>query len=316
MKSSPQGSCNYRIASFAGLFREVCLDGSCADEIYSKLQRYGSRRLRYMGDSGHDPGYIFRGELDYPVSLLTRIERIIREQQSQGAYSPTLLKNEERRWFMDEFERTDSRIRRMKPVNVGDDDAFWWLSAIQHYGGKTRLLDFTRDIQIALFFALEQHAAERDMDLMIYCFPCKDVENGGICTLGNKSPIAQSEAGVDINRAIGCMIELPWMAKHQRVEIRSRQRFGWDRAFVGIDRLDRQKGMFVYPYDYPESLERFGPSWLMQNLCCREHDRFNMGTWIREVPALRVRISQIWAEKLKELNICRGFTDSKIYGEN
>jgi hypothetical protein len=204
----------------------------------------------------------------------------------------------------------------MKPVNVGDDDAFWWLSAIQHYGGKTRLLDFTRDIEIALFFALEQHAAERDMDLMIYCFPCKDVENGGICTLGNKSPIAQSEAGVDINRAIGCMIELPWMAKHQRVEIRSRQRFGWDRAFVGNDRLDRQKGMFVYPYDYPKSSPKYGPSWLVQNLCAHTRDRFNMGHWGRDIPPLRIRVARTWVEKLTNLNARAGFTHTSIYGEN
>lgn len=300
----------------AELFREIRLEGNSAKDIYSKLKCYGFQRLKYMGEEGCDPGYIFRGELDYDDPLLTRIERKVREQLAENSGSFALIRNEEKRIVEVEVGRNNSRIQKMRPAKVTNEDVFWWLSAIQHYGGDTRLLDFTRDIEVALFFALEHQtkSKNKDRDLMVYCFPCKDVENGGVTTLGNKSPIAPSEAGIDLNRALGCLIGLSWMEKHRRNEARSRQQFGWDRAYYPNDRLSRQKGMFVYPFDYPQVVARQGTSWLTQNICALKHDRFNMQSRQGATPPLRLRIANVWAKQLAKLNMHAGYTQTSIYG--
>ena len=40
--------------------------------------------------------------------------------------------------------------------NLEDEDAFSWLSLLQHYGCKTRLVDFTESFDVALYFATSQ----------------------------------------------------------------------------------------------------------------------------------------------------------------
>ena len=53
------------------------------------------------------------------------------------------------------------------PREFNDFQGFDRITKVQHYGGKTRLLDFTEDIEIAIFFACSGH--NKDKDGIIYC---------------------------------------------------------------------------------------------------------------------------------------------------
>ena len=177
---------------------------------------------------------------------------------------------------------------------------------MQHYERQTRLIDFSRDIRIALYFAIEQHDTHPKEDLIIYCFPCKDLKsptdrNNNKCPLWPKPQVAS----VDMNLAIGCQIDFPWMKLHKdhwfeagapkHWEARS-QKWGWDRPYYQNPRLEFQKGMFVYPYGYPNSLEKNGDSWFVQSL---RASSFNIGVDANDLPAKRIRIGRQHADTLR-----------------
>jgi len=82
------------------------------------------------------------------------------ESKNFGSLKPKLYRNidsneiveqqaKERKYFL-EFKR---RARSMVP-DIDENDNWSWYFLIQHYGGPTRLLDWTQDAAIALFFAL------------------------------------------------------------------------------------------------------------------------------------------------------------------
>lgn len=90
---------------------------------------------------------IFRGhaEKDWPLS--TTIERV-----AEQFTCPT-----EELWRQEKevLRLFKSRAHHYIQSPPGDDDWIEWLSQIQHYGGPTRLLDFTDSFYLASFFALE-----------------------------------------------------------------------------------------------------------------------------------------------------------------
>lgn len=95
--------------------------------------------------------FIFRGQCDYRWPLQTRIERNISEYIKQT----TGLCNYEK-ITLEHFRR---RAHHYLPAaeHPAADDPSEWLAFIQHYGGPTRLLDFTRSIFIAAYFAIGHH---------------------------------------------------------------------------------------------------------------------------------------------------------------
>jgi hypothetical protein len=85
----------------------------------------------------------FRGHADARWRLQTSLER---EFGPQGADTEQLTL-----WH---FVRTAPRWMPSHLV-PDDNDAAAWLGLVQHYGGPTRLLDVTRSLYIAVFFAFE-----------------------------------------------------------------------------------------------------------------------------------------------------------------
>ena len=94
------------------------------------------------------PGWIFRGQQDASWGLSTALERA--GQQSQGT-SFLLSKIEEQ--IIEEFQR---RAHHFLPDPPKLTDLIEWRSVIQHFGGPTRLPDFTGSFYVAAFFAAEK----------------------------------------------------------------------------------------------------------------------------------------------------------------
>src|SRR5437879_2123027 len=65
-------------------------------EVLGLLGEYGGRHLAYAGDIGWNPGYIFRGELDYDQPLRSSLERYLFKDK-YAVVDGTRLKQEERK---------------------------------------------------------------------------------------------------------------------------------------------------------------------------------------------------------------------------
>ncbi len=74
---------------------------------------------------------------------------------------------EKERIFYLEFQR---RARALAP-NFAPNDTWSWYFLIQHYGGPTRLLDWTQDAAIALFFALDTEQNSKKNPIVILLSP-------------------------------------------------------------------------------------------------------------------------------------------------
>jgi hypothetical protein len=135
-----------------------------------------------------------------------------------------------------------------------------------------------------------------------------------------------------MNRALGCAIDLHWMAKHRpdfdsyRLKWDEGQRpiqlWGWDRPYYQNARLKVQKGMLVYPYDDYRPKQQASPdrqaidSWLVHNLRSSSvylKDPFNMKD-AALLPAKRIRIAGGLANDLMDYlkNRCQ-LTPATVY---
>ena len=305
-------------AVLAGLFEGELIESDepdenlAAHEIVRDLGRYGILGLAYDDDPGRNPGYLFRGEASHEIPLQCSLERECRHSKKLTADG---LKQQEKQ-LLKSFLESDGpgRARRidpdfeMKPRN----EIWWWLSLRQHYENGTRLIDFTRDIRMALFFAIEQHEARGgQLDLVVYCLPCRDLSHPNDKE-SNKCPFVPNPEvpAVDMNLALGVHIGVEWMDLHKASWYSNRtplhwskngsQRWGWDRPFYENPRIRFQRGMFVYPWDYPSS-SLSEQSWLTLNLRESAGPRgiFNFQDADKTLPAKRLRIPAERAKCLK-----------------
>jgi len=101
---------------------------------------------RELGDSLH--GWIFRGHANADNPLETTLYRAANRRSGP---MPFMFDWEERilRQFQRRAHHYVSDLPRRK-------DRLEWLALIQHYGGPTRLLDFSYSFYLAAFFAMEK----------------------------------------------------------------------------------------------------------------------------------------------------------------
>jgi hypothetical protein len=90
--------------------------------------------------------YVFRGHASPDWSLATSLERTASRLQARSHI------REVESLILKEFQRRAHHYLSDVPA-VGE--CLEWLALIQHYGGPTRLLDFTHSGYVAAFFAME-----------------------------------------------------------------------------------------------------------------------------------------------------------------
>jgi hypothetical protein len=105
-----------------------------------------------MVSGGQFSAWAFRGQSDASWSIHSSLSRHLR---TFDVY-PDLWPSQEAR-IVRIFKRKAHLYLDHVP---DDDDDFQWLSLIQHYGGPTRLLDFTWSPYVAAYFALELARAD------------------------------------------------------------------------------------------------------------------------------------------------------------
>lgn len=92
--------------------------------------------------------FIFRGQSNINWELSSSIERVNNKYKIHS-YSKDFQTEE--RWMLHDFRR---KVHLYMSTKIEKDNHFEWLALMQHHGSPTRLLDFTRSIYIALFFAI------------------------------------------------------------------------------------------------------------------------------------------------------------------
>jgi hypothetical protein len=279
-----------------------------------EVERFGGQKLDYEGSPGTNPGYIFRGELDYDIPLQSSLERyVLSSEPRAGPVNGMELKSVEFRLVHEFVSGKGAHTafvadESINGVQVHKTDTFRWLSLMQHYGASTRLIDFSLDVRVALFFATWHHSkatesrpALASRGMVIYGFPCFGFDD----IIQNKTPIVHSPRGtINMNTALGHQIGLPWTLGQNLCENRPvpLRRFGWDRPFFRNERIRRQNGMFIYPYDYPStSLRDSRDSWLVSNMCADgPNDPFRFGGLEKRLPGITIRLPSKAAGRIAE----------------
>lgn len=100
---------------------------------------------RLLGN--HLSQWLFRGQCNSKWLLKSSVERALESRNIALARHPAfeLL-------VLEDFRAVAHNYTNFVPK---DEDFIGWLSLIQHYGGPTRLLDFTKSFYIASYFALD-----------------------------------------------------------------------------------------------------------------------------------------------------------------
>ena len=123
-------------------------------------------RLAYQFDSGI-PKPLYRGQNNYCWDLQTRIERNVPE----FVLKETGLEVYEYRVLAEAQKRLHHFLDKLPD----EDDLLSWLALLRHHGVPTRLLDVTRSLFIACYFALRD--ASPGTDAAVWVFNRQSIDN-------------------------------------------------------------------------------------------------------------------------------------------
>lgn len=94
------------------------------------------------------PLWAYRGQSNAGWALETTLHR--EASRNETLYRMSLRSRED--WLLYQFRRFAHHYRSDLPP---EEDVLDWFALIQHYGGPTRLLDFSYSLYVAAFFAVE-----------------------------------------------------------------------------------------------------------------------------------------------------------------
>jgi hypothetical protein len=124
------------------------------DQSYMEFHPENWRAVQSMAEQF--VGWVFRGQRCFDWRLTTSLERA----HLLGSNTSSITEYEQR--ILRQFRRSAHHFIASLPDG---SDTLEWLSLIQHHGGPTRLLDFTRSLYVAAFYAVE----DAEGDSAIWC---------------------------------------------------------------------------------------------------------------------------------------------------
>jgi hypothetical protein len=98
--------------------------------------------------------WIFRGQSESDWGLTTSLERYA----VAPGYDSIWTRRDGEQAMLNEFKRHGLLVLKMGTDSLDDLD---WLALLQHHGGVTRLLDFTRSFYIGTFFTVEKQSQDK-----------------------------------------------------------------------------------------------------------------------------------------------------------
>src|SRR4051812_11902673 len=168
--------------------------------------------------------YVYRGQEQSEWQLFSSLERVATRLNA----SDRMAEAESR--MLLQFQR---RAHQYLPTLPELDDTLGWLALIQHYGGPTRLLDFTRSAYVAAFFAMEK----ADGDAVIWAISETALLRQNAVALDSSRPelklVTDPRCLAHANRAL--------VSKAGQAGIMLIEPFRLD------ERISRQQGAFLVP---------------------------------------------------------------------
>jgi hypothetical protein len=184
------------------------------------------------------PEWGFRGHLSSDWTLESTLARTAKQF---GCRKDWL--NYREHWMLRQFKRRFSTYLHNLPTPTNNLD---WLAVIQHYGGVTRLLDFSSSFYVAAFFAIER----ANEDAAIWAVNRSLMNKRIAATLG-------FEEGADIDEANSLNaehIESSLGLKHPP-EASNKLVFPVEPKYLH-ERLTSQQGFFLCPVDLLSSFQQ------------------------------------------------------------
>lgn len=96
--------------------------------------------------------FVFRGQGNASWPLETSLRRMVKDYHSEVIEPRTPIKYEKA--MINEFKWKYPSYQGNPNMMPKEDESIEWLSVMQHYGAKTRLMDFTNSLFVALYMAL------------------------------------------------------------------------------------------------------------------------------------------------------------------
>ncbi|QOR40209.1 FRG domain-containing protein [Billgrantia diversa] len=177
------------------------------------------------------PQYIFRGQASSSWGLSTNLERACLRNDF-----PTHFLDNREKVILNEFQRR-AHLYIENPPPLGNK--LEWYSLLQHYGGPTRLLDFTSSYYVAAFFAMEM--AEDDAAIWALNVDClyEHVDK----------PLGYNETIYELHKRSRDVVERNLSHQHSRKLVMAVEPERLN------ERISIQQGVFVLPGDLDFSFE-------------------------------------------------------------
>nr|WP_199897410.1 FRG domain-containing protein [Acetobacter persici] len=172
--------------------------------------------------------YIYRGQANAEWPLQSSLERTISSSWS----------HENVKKFEDfSLKQFKSKFRIYDKENSCPTSKLSWLSAMQHYGVPTRLLDFTSSPYVALYFALESYNPYLGKDISIFAINYEDYLTKSLAHI--------KKYNSDFKYSLDDLSEKQDLIFDDFVDLRSHNIIWITEPEILNVRLDRQAGSFL-----------------------------------------------------------------------